>query len=109
MKRKFKLGERVFYKCYDGQIESGIITGIEDSVYQNERNEDIPFKMLHIEKYGVLEDYNVLAKNNEEAAQLKLKYKTADKIIKKIMKMIQPFNKTTIKYIIENIESYEKN
>ena len=108
MKRKFKIGERVFYKCYDGKIESGIITGIEDSIYQNKRNEDIPFKMLHIGKYGILEDYNVLPKNNEEAAQLKLKYKTADRIIKKIKKMIRPFDKATIEYIIENLQNYEK-
>lgn len=108
MKRKFKLGERVFYKCYNGQIESGIITGIEDSTYQNERNEDIPFKMLHIGKYGILEDYNVLPENNKEVAELKLKFKTADKIIKKIKKIIQPIDKTTIEYIIENLESYEK-
>lgn len=109
MKRKFKIGERVFYKCYDGQIESGIITGIEDSTYQNEKNKNIPFKMLHIGKYGAIEDYNILPKNNEEAVQLKLKFKTADKIIKKIMKMIQPFNKATIEYIIENLQNYEKN
>lgn len=107
MKRKFKIGERVFYKCYDGQIESGIITGIEDSTYQNEKNEDIPFKMLYIGEYSALEDYNVLPKNNKEVAELKRKYKEADKIIKKIKTMIQPYNNETKEYIIESLSNEE--
>lgn len=105
MKRKFKLGERVFYKCYNGQIESGIITGIKDSTYTNENGKEIPFKMLSIGKYGMIEDYNILPKNSKEVVELKCKYKTVDKIIKKIKTIIQPHDNTTKKYIIESLES----
>lgn len=105
MKRKIKIGERVFYKCYDGQIESGIVTGIEDSTYTNENGKEIPFQMLCICKYEVIEDYNILPKNNKEVVELKCKYKTIDKIIKKIKTIIQPHDNTTKKYIIESLES----
>ena len=70
MKRNIKIGDRVFYECYDGTIDSDIVRGINPSSYIDDSGKEINYNELIFEYNNngypsvVLEDYNTLSKRN---------------------------------------------
>ena len=44
--KKYKPGDRVFYKCYDGSIKSSIVLGVEDEEYQSEKGKRVKYQWL---------------------------------------------------------------
>ena len=63
MQRNIKVGDRIYYECYDGTIGTSIVTKIEpitylDSVYY--------YNMLISGPYSAIEDYNTLAPSNRK-------------------------------------------
>lgn len=69
MKRNIKVGDRVFYECYDGTIDSDIVRGIKPSSYINDSGKEIKYNMLvfgYDNGYPsvVIEDYNTLSERN---------------------------------------------
>ena len=65
MKRNIKVGDRIYYECYDNTIGSAIVTKIEPRTYwDNGKRYD--FNMLFTGPHSVIEDYNTLAPSNKK-------------------------------------------
>ena len=65
MQRNIKVGDRIYYKCYDNTIGSAIVTKIEPRTYwDNGKRYD--FNMLFTGPHSVIEDYNTLAPSNKK-------------------------------------------
>ena len=63
MRRDIKVGDRIYYECYDNTIGSAIVTKIEPRTYwDNGKRYD--FNMLFTGPHSVSEDYNTLAPSN---------------------------------------------
>ena len=63
MQRNIKVGDRIYYECYDNTIGSAIVTKIEPRTYwDNGKRYD--FNMLFTGLHSVIEDYNTLAPSN---------------------------------------------
>ena len=65
MQRDIKVGDRIYYECYDNIIGSAIVTKIEPRTYwDNGKRYD--FNMLFTGPYTVIEDYNTLSPSNKK-------------------------------------------
>lgn len=63
MKRNIKVGDRIYYECFDNTIETAIVTKIEPRIYW-ENGKRYNFNMLSTGPYTAIEDYNTLALSN---------------------------------------------
>lgn len=63
MKRNIKVGDRIYYECYDGTIETSIVTKIEPRTYLDSGYD---FNMLYTGPHSAIEDYNTLAPSNRK-------------------------------------------
>lgn len=63
MKRNIKVGDRIYYECYDGTIETSIVTKIEPRTYLDSGYD---FNMLYTGPHSAIEDYNILAPSNRK-------------------------------------------
>ena len=65
MRRDIKVGDRIYYECYDNTIGSAIVAKIEPRTYwDNGKRYD--FNMLFTGLHSVIEDYNTLAPSNKK-------------------------------------------
>ena len=65
MQRNIKVGDRIYYECYDNTIGSAIVTKIEPRTYLvNGKRFD--YNMLFTGLHSVIEDYNTLAPSNKK-------------------------------------------
>ena len=65
MQRNIKVGDRIYYECYDNTIGSAIVTKIEPRTYwDNGKRHD--FNMLSLGLHTCIEDYNTLAPSNHK-------------------------------------------
>ena len=65
MKRNIKIGDRIYYECYDGTIETSIVTKIEPQTYYD-NGKWVDYNMLFTGPYSAIEDYNTLAPSNHK-------------------------------------------
>ena len=63
MKRNIKVGERIYYECFDNTIGTAIVTKIEPRTYLD-KGKKYNFNMLSTGPYTAIEDYNTLAPSN---------------------------------------------
>ena len=63
LKRNIKVGDRIYYECYDGTIETSIVTKIEPRTYLDSGYD---FNMLYTGPHSAIEDYNTLAPSNRK-------------------------------------------
>ena len=63
MQRNIKVGDRIYYECYDGTIETSIVTKIEPRTYLDSGYD---FNMLYTGPHSAIEDYNTLAPSNRK-------------------------------------------
>ena len=63
MQRNIKVGDRIYYECYDGTIETSIVTKIEPRTYLDS---GYNFNMLYTGPHSAIEDYNTLAPSNRK-------------------------------------------
>ena len=65
MQRNIKVGDRIYYECYDGTIGTSIVTKIEpQSYWDNGKKYD--YNMLFTGPYSAIEDYNTLSPSNRK-------------------------------------------
>lgn len=64
MQRNIKVGDRIYYECYDNTIGSAIVTKIEPRTYLVLNGKRYNFNMLSLGPYTCIEDYNTLAPSN---------------------------------------------
>ena len=63
MKRNIKVGERIYYECFDNTIGTAIVTKIEPRTYLD-NGKRYNFNMLSTGPYTAIEDYNTLPSSN---------------------------------------------
>ena len=63
MQRNIKVGDRIYYECYDGEIGSAIVTEIELQTYWD-YGKKFDYNMLYTGPNTCIEDYNTLAPSN---------------------------------------------
>lgn len=65
MARDIKVGDTIFYKCYDGTIGSAIVRDIQPKEYEDWlTKKKIQYNWLRTSEYSGIEDYNTLAPSN---------------------------------------------
>ena len=79
MKRNIKVGERIYYECFDNTIGTAIVTKIEPRTYLD-KDKRYNFNMLSTGPYTAIEDYNTLSLSNPKVKtyikEMKAKRKT---------------------------------
>ena len=63
MKRNIKVGDRIYYECFDNTIGTAIVTKIEPRTYWD-NDKRYNFNMLSTGPYTAIEDYNTLSSSN---------------------------------------------
>ena len=66
MQRNIKVGDRIYYECYDNTIGSAIVTKIEPRTYLVLNGKRYDFNMLFTGPYTCIEDYNTLSPSNRK-------------------------------------------
>ena len=80
MKRNIKVGDRIYYECFDNTIGTAIVTKIEPRTYDWDNGKRYNFNMLSTGPYTAIEDYNTLSPSNPKVKayikKMKAKRKT---------------------------------
>ena len=63
MQRNIKVGDRIYYECYDETIGTSIVTRIEPQTYLG-NGKEYDYNMLYTGPCAAIEDYNTLAPSN---------------------------------------------
>ena len=63
MQRNIKVGDRIYYECYDKTIGTSIVTKIEPQTYLG-NGKEYDYNMLYTGPHTAIEDYNTLAPSN---------------------------------------------
>ena len=63
MQRNIKVGDRIYYECYDETIGTSTVTKIEPRTYLG-NGKEYDYKMLYTGPHAAIEDYNTLAPSN---------------------------------------------
>lgn len=107
--KKYKPGDRIFYKCYDGTISTDIVLSVEEKVYKDKKGYDVHYQWLDIDEYSGIENYNCLPDNSLEVKELKKLYATFDKdkpeMVKQILDILSPYNSEMKKLLLKEIET----
>ena len=107
--KNYKIGDRVFYECYDGSIGSSIVIAIKAESYLDDRGREHPYQWLELWRDGNcssgIEDYNCLSSNNPKVKEPAKKFakfdKQKDSIMNSLLNILSPWGKETQKEIIE--------
>jgi hypothetical protein len=106
--REYKPGDRIFYKCFDGTIETDIVLEVKDSSYRDDNGKVVPFKWLVVDEHSGIEDYNCLSYNSPEVKELRKQYNSFDKakpkLIAAISKILSPYSKDLQESLLKELE-----
>jgi len=101
MKKQYKVGDRIFFECLDGSIETAIIIKVTKEFYLDDKGKQIPYLQLttwESEDGRIscgIEDYNCLSENDPRCKELVTKYKKFDdqreEIINAILEIMSPW------------------
>ena len=78
MQRNIKVGDRIYYECYDGTIGTSIVTKIEPRTYLDSGYD---YNMLFTGPYSAIEDYNTLSPSNRKVRAYIKEVKTKRKAL----------------------------
>ena len=107
--KKYKIGDRIFFECFDGTIESKRVIDIEDDYYVDDNGKRKDFQCLIVWKNGKcssgIEDYNCLSPSNPKVRKLAREFSKfdaqVDKILESINNLLSPYNNAIKKEVIE--------
>ena len=107
--KTYKVGDRIFYECYDGSIESSIVIDIRNESYLDDRGREHPYQWLTLWRDGNcssgIENYNCLSPNDPKVKELTKKFakfdKQKDSIMDSIMNIFSPWEKEIQEEIFE--------
>ena len=66
MQRNIKVGDRIYYECYDNTIGSAIVTKIEPRTTYLDNGKKFDYNMLFTGPHSAIEDYNTLSPSNRK-------------------------------------------
>lgn len=106
---KYKVGDRVFYECYDGSIESSIVIDIRSESYLEDRGRKYPYQWLILWREGNcssgIENYNCLSPNDPKVKELAKKFakfdKQKDSVMDSLLNILSPWEEDIQKEIID--------
>ena len=106
---KYKVGDRIFYECYDGSIESSIVIDVEEKSYLDDRGREHLYQWLTLWREGNcssgIENYNCLSLNDPKVKELAKKFakfdKQKDSVMDSIMDIFSPWEKEIQEEIFE--------
>lgn len=91
-RKKYKVGDRIFFEYYDGSIGSKIVQDIKPKSYVDDNGRTINYDMLITWKSGDCssgtEDYNTLPYSDPRVKALKKELKKQDEITKQIRELV---------------------
>ena len=107
--KNYKVGDRIFYECFDGSIGTNVIIDIKDDFYFDDRDREIHYQWLTTWRDGncsaSIESYRCLSPGNPKCRKLSKKYRKFDKqkdsIIDSIIDILSPWGKEIQEEIIE--------
>lgn len=103
-RKKYKVGDRIFFECYDGTIGTDIVIEIKPESYVNDNGKTINYDMLTVWESGncssSIEDYNTLPYSDPRVKELLKELKKQDEFADIIREFV---NANTDIYSIENI------
>lgn len=79
-KKKYKVGDRVFFECYDGSIGSAIVRQVIPDTYIDDDNKPYHFDMLETGDNTSIEDYATLPYSDPRVKALMKQLKKQDKV-----------------------------
>ena len=113
-KRKYKVGDRIFFEHTDGTIDTAIVLKITEESYIDDKGRDVPYQWLTMweSESGKtscgIEDYCCLSASNPKCKELAIKYekfdKKKDKIIHSILEIMSPWESKIQSEIIDTIK-----
>jgi len=111
--KNYKVGDRVFYECYDGSIESSIVIDIRSESYLDDRGRKHPYQLLTLWREGncssCIENYNCLSPNDPKVKELAKKFtkfdKQKDSVMDSLLNILSPWEEEIQKEIIDLLKS----
>ena len=112
MEKKYKVGDRIFYECYDGSVNTSIVIDIKDRSYTTDRGKEIPYQWLVFwrdDNYSSgIESYNCLSPNNPKCKSLAQQFarfdKKKDEVIDSIIEIMSPWESKIQLEIIDTLK-----
>ena len=80
MQRNIKVGDRIYYECYDETIGTSIVTKIEPRTYCD-NGKRFDYNMLFTGPHSAIEDYNTLSPSNRKVRAYIKEVKTKRKAL----------------------------
>lgn len=107
-KRKYKVGDRIFYECYDGSIDTDIIIDIENRYY-TDCGKEIPYQWLVLWRDGNvssgIEDYSCLSPSNPKCKIIAQQFarfdRKRDEVIDSIVEIMSLWDKRVQEDIVK--------
>ena len=87
-KKKYKVGDRVFFECYDGSIGSAIVHQVILDTYIDDDNKPYHFYMLETGDNTSIEDYATLPYSDPRVKALMKQFKKQDEIAEQIREWV---------------------
>lgn len=111
--KNYKIGDRIFYECYDGSIESSIVVDIKNESYLDDRGREHPYQWLELWRDGNcssgIENYNCLSPNDPKVKERAKKFakfdKQKDSIMESLLNILSPWGKEIQEEIIELLKT----
>lgn len=69
--KKYKVGDWIFFECYDGTIGDAVVTKIEPRTYDDGHSVSFNYDLLYLGKHTVIEDYNCLGEDDPRVIEYK--------------------------------------
>lgn len=99
-RKRYNVGDRIFYECYGGSIESDIVISIEEQSYINDSGNTVNYQQLILWEEGgcssCIENYSCLPENDPRCKDLRKKYRLfdrkKDKIVNSITNILSPWD-----------------
>lgn len=112
-KQKHKIGDRVFYECFDGTIRTNVILDIIDCSYTNDKGKEVKYKDFIVWREGncslPVEDYNCLSPDDPRCRNIAKQYEQYDKdkesVISSITEIIDKYPPIVIDDIIAQLNN----
>jgi hypothetical protein len=83
-RKKYKIGDRVFFECYDGTIGTAIIIGIKPETYINDDGKEVGYDWLETSDNSGVEDYNTLPLSDPRVKELQKQLAKQDNLAQDI-------------------------
>lgn len=113
-RRKYKVGDRIFFEHADGTIDTAIVLKTTEQSYIDDNGKEVRYQWLTTweDESGKvscgIEDYFCLSANNPKCKVLAVKYKKfdkkKDKIINSILEIMSPWESKIQSEIIDTIK-----